>query len=295
MSLGVDLVPKKVCSLDCVYCEVGQTTKLTTDRLEYIKLNKVKDELDHYFNNNPDPDYITFSGSGEPALNLYIGDVLDFIKSKRPAIPIAVLTNGTMFYDSDVRNALMKADVVLPSLDAATEEVFRKINRPHGTLNIKKYIDGLINFCSDFKGKIWLEVFILPGYNNNRRELDELKKVIMQIQPDSIQLNTLDRPGTVPGLVGATGEELQEVADYWKLDNVEIIASAPARKKLKSFRKDIETAILETISRRPCTLDDLTRILGLHTNEVNKYLDTLENEHKIESVRQERGFFYRIK
>lgn len=295
MSLGVDMVPKKVCSLDCVYCEVGQTTKLTTDRLEYIKLNKVKDELDHYFNNNPDPDYITFSGSGEPALNLYIGDVLDFIKSKRPAIPIAVLTNGTMFYDSDVRNALMKADVVLPSLDAATEEVFRKINRPHGTLNIKKYIDGLINFCSDFKGKIWLEVFILPGYNNNRRELDELKKVIMQIQPDSIQLNTLDRPGTVPGLVGATGEELQEVADYWKLDNVEIIASAPARKKLKSFRKDIETAILETISRRPCTLDDLTRILGLHTNEVNKYLDTLENEHKIESVRQERGFFYRIK
>ena len=275
MSLGVDLVPKKVCSLDCVYCEVGQTTKLTTDRLEYIKLNKVKDELDHYFNNNPDPDYITFSGSGEPALNLYIGDVLDFIKSKRPAIPIAVLTNGTMFYDSDVRNALMKADVVLPSLDAATEEVFRKINRPHGTLKIKKYIVGLSNFCSDFKGKIWLEVFILPGYNNNRRELDELKKVIMQIQPDSIQLNTLDRPGTVPGLVGATGEELQEVADYWKLDNVEIIASAPARKKLKSFRKDIETAILETISRRPCTLDDLTRILGLHTNEVNKYLDTL--------------------
>lgn len=295
MSLGVDLVPKKVCSLDCVYCEVGKTTKLTTERLEYIKLDKVREELDHYFGNNPDPDYITFSGSGEPSLNLYIGEILDYIKSKRPSIPVAVLTNGTMFYRQDVRKALMKADVVLPSLDAATDEVFKKINRPHPDLVVRKYTDGLIKFCREFKGKVWLEVFILPGYNNSTAELDELKKVIQQIGPDSVQLNTLDRPGTVEGLTGATREELQEVADYWKLDNVEIIASAPARKKVQSFRKDIETAILETIVRRPCTLDDMARILGLHISEINKYLDTLENEKKIERVSQERGLFYRIK
>ncbi len=98
MSLGVDLVPKKVCSLDCVYCEVGKTTKLTLERREYIKFNKVKEELTHYFRNNPDPDYITFSGSGEPTLNIFIGEVLQFIKQIKPNIPIAVLTNGTLFY-----------------------------------------------------------------------------------------------------------------------------------------------------------------------------------------------------
>ena len=116
MSLGVDLVPKKVCSLNCVYCEVGHTTKLTTERKEYILYDKVTSELEHYFANNPDPDYITFSGSGEPTLNSRIGDVLQFIKQQKPDIPVAVLTNGTLLYDKKVRDELMDANVVLPSL-----------------------------------------------------------------------------------------------------------------------------------------------------------------------------------
>ncbi|MEA3443355.1 MAG: radical SAM protein [Bacteroidota bacterium] len=295
MSLGVDLVPKKVCSLDCVYCEVGKTTKLTLDRKEYIKFDKVKEELFHYFNNNPDPDYITFSGSGEPALNIRIGEILQFIKQNKPGIPVAVLTNGTMFFDKNVRKALIDADVVLPSLDAATENVFQKINRPQKELTIDKYIKGLIEFSKEFKGKIWLEIFILPDYNNSANELKEFKKLILKIKPDSIQLNTLDRPGTVSNLRGATKEEMQRVVDFWQLDNVEIIASSPERKKIQSYRNDTETAIIETISRRPCTLDDLTKMLGIHINEINKYLDVLDAEEKIETVEQERGVFYQIK
>jgi len=163
MSLGVDLVPKKVCSLDCVYCEVGKTSKLTLERKEYILFDKIKNELIDYFNNNPDPDYITFSGSGEPTLNIQIGEVLRYIKQIKPDIPVAVLTNGTMLFEKDVRDALMDADLVLPSLDAVTEEVFQKINRPPGDLTAKKYISGIIDFKNSFKGKIWLEVFILPG------------------------------------------------------------------------------------------------------------------------------------
>ncbi len=294
MSLGVDLVPKKVCSLDCVYCEVGKTTKLTLDRKEYIIFEKVKEELTHYFNNNPDPDYITFSGSGEPTLNVYIGDILRFIKQKKPNIPTAVLTNGTLLYDKDVREAILISDVVLPSLDAATEPVFKKINRPAKGLSIEKYIQGLIDFRSEFKGKIWLEVFILPGYNDSENELTELKNVILRIKPDSIQLNTLDRPGTVANLRGATKAELTRIKDFWELDHVEIINSSQERRNIQSFRSDIETTIVETIARRPCTLDDLTRILGLHINEINKYLDVLEAEKKIKSVVQERGVFYQI-
>jgi wyosine [tRNA(Phe)-imidazoG37] synthetase (radical SAM superfamily) len=295
MSLGVDLIPKKVCSLDCVYCEVGKSTKLTLERQEYVKLDKIKKELIHYFNNNPDPDYITFSGSGEPTLNTNIGKVLQFIKQNKPNIPIAVLTNGTLFYDEDVRESLINADVVLPSLDAATENVFNKINRPAKELKIEQYIQGLIEFRKEFVGKIWLEVFILPGYNDSSSELLQLKNEILKIKPDLVQLNTLDRPGTIQHLRGATKEELQYVVDFWGLKNIEIIAAAPERKDISSYRTDTETAILETIVRRPCTLDDLTKILGLHINEVNKYLDVLESEDKIETNQLQRGIFYQIK
>ncbi len=295
MSLGVDLVPKKVCSLGCVYCEIGKTTKLTLDRKEYIKFNKVKEELTHYFNNNLDPDYITFSGSGEPTLNVRIGEIIQFIKQNKPDIPVAVLTNGTLFFDKKIRNAIKDANVVLPSLDAATENVFKKINRPHKDLSIDKCIQGLIDFRNEFKGEIWLEIFILPDYNDKKEELLELKKAVQKIKPDSVQLNTLDRPGTVPNLRGATREELQQVVDFWKLDNIKIIAASPERKNIQSYRNDIETAIIETISRRPCTLDDLAKILGIHINEINKYLDVLDTEDKIETVEQERGAFYQIK
>ena len=293
MSLGVDLVPKKVCSLDCVYCEVGKTTKLTLERKEYVPFEKITAELNHYFEHNPDPDFMTFSGSGEPTLNLRIGDVIQFIKQKKPDIPIAVLTNGTLLFDQQVRDELKVADVVLPSLDAATAAVFQKINRPPEALTLTQYLQGLIEFRKEFTGKIWLEVLILPGFNDSDQELQELRKVIQQIKPDSVQINTLDRPGTEANLRGATRAELIRVVDFLNLNNVMIIAAAPKRKNIQSYRSDAEAAILETIARRPCTLEDLEQILGMHRSEINKYLDVLDAEEKIEAVHQSRGFFYK--
>jgi wyosine [tRNA(Phe)-imidazoG37] synthetase (radical SAM superfamily) len=278
-----------------VYCEVGQTTKLTTERREYILYDKVTNELADYFSHHPDPDYITFSGSGEPTLNSRIGDVLQFIKKNKPTIPVAVLTNGTLFYDKNVRDELLEANVVLPSLDAAREDTFRKINRPTQGLDVKKYIKGLADFRREYSGKIWLEVFFAPGYNDSEADLIALKNAFEQIMPDQIQLNTLDRPGTVNNVQRSSMEYLERVIDFWQLPNVEIIAAAPERKYIQSYRKDAEMAILETIARRPCTVDDLVKILGQHTNEINKYLDVLEAEGKVEPVRQERGIFYQIK
>lgn len=295
MSLGIDLIPSKVCSLNCVYCECGKTTNLTIERKEYVSYNKVTNELERYFKNNLAPDYVTFSGSGEPTLNSKIGDIIKFLKSNYPYIPIAVLTNGTLFNQKEVRTELLNADLVLPSLDAASELSFKKINRPFHTLNINKYIQGLIDFRKEYSGKIWLEVLILPGYNDDKENLKLLKDAFVKIKPDRIQLNSLDRPGTLNNLRSATRNELQQIVDLFGLDNVEIIASAPKRKEIKSYRKDTETAILETIFRRPCTLDDLSEILGLHKNEINKYLDVLESDDKIEIIRQSRGIFYKIK
>jgi wyosine [tRNA(Phe)-imidazoG37] synthetase (radical SAM superfamily) len=294
MSLGVDLVPHKVCSLDCVYCECGSTTNLTTERKEYIPYDKVIKELKLYFKNSPDPDYITFSGSGEPTLNSQIGNVLEFIKQKKPDIPIAVLTNGTLLYKKQVRSELLKADLVLPSLDAASMKSFQKINRPEAGITIENYIQGLESFRNEFSGEIWLETLIIPGYNDHQEDLIQLKEAFLKIEPDRIQLNTLDRPGVIPNIKSATKQDLQKIVDFWAPLNVEIIAASSQRKKIASYRQDIESTILETVYRRPCTLNDLSTILGIHINELNKYLDVLEGDQKIETIRQDRGVFYQI-
>jgi wyosine [tRNA(Phe)-imidazoG37] synthetase (radical SAM superfamily) len=294
MSLGVDLVPRKVCTLDCVYCEVGKTTKKTTDRKEYIKATKIIEELTHYFQNNPLPDYITFSGSGEPTLNIRIGEILQFIKRNIPDVPVAILTNGTLLSDKTLRSAISDADLVIPSLDAATNSTFQRINKPSSHISIDQHIRGIIDFRKEYQGKIWLEIFILPDYNDSKEELQELKKAILKIKPDSVQLNTLDRPGAISGLRSAGRQELEDIIQFWGLDNVEIIQASSGRKNIEAYRTDTESAIIETISRRPCTLDDLTKILGLHVSEINKYLDVLEAEKKIKSIHLERGVFYQV-
>jgi len=294
MSLGVDLVPHKVCSLNCIYCECGRTTLLTTDRKEYVPIDEVLKELTHYFKNNSKPDYITFSGAGEPTLNSRIGEVLEFLKHSWPKIPIAVLTNGSLLSDKQLRKELLKADLVLPSLDAALNEAFHKVDRPFPGIKIKEYIQGLIDFRKEFGGLIWLEILILPGMNDGPDDLNALKTAFEKIKPDRIQLNTLDRPGTVARIRPANSAELRRIVDYWNVDNVEIIAAVPDRKIIKSYRADVENSIMETIARRPCTLDDLSKILGIHVNEINKYLGVLDGDHKLQTIRQERGLFYQL-
>lgn len=293
ISLGIDLVPMKTCSLNCIYCECGRTTHLTVARREYVPIEVVKSELSDYLARHPRPDYITFSGSGEPVLNSRIGDVIRFIQSQTSEISTAVLTNGTLLFDKKVRDELKDAAVVIPSLDAATGDVFKKVNRPHPKLDVNTIIDGIIRFRGAYTGQLWLEVFIVPGINDTETELSALKQAIEKINPDRVQLNTLDRPGVVEDIRAATREELKRVLDFWQIDNAEIIAKAPERKGLPAYRNDIQSAILGTIARRPCTLEDLTKILGRHANEINKYLDVLEADQKIQTEKQQRGIFYR--
>ena len=294
LSLGVDLVPKKVCSLNCVYCEVGKTTKLTIDRKEYVLFDKVKDEMQDFMKTNPEIDYITFSGAGEPTLNSRLGELITFVKRMYPDKKVAVLTNGTMLYNKDLRKELLLADVILPSLDAASQEVFEKIDRPHKQINIANYIQGLVDLRKEYKGEIWLEIMLIKEYNDSNCELSKIKNAIDNIKPDRVQLNTLDRPGTVHDIGAVSQSKLREIKRKWRTENVEIIAAPSQRKHIHSYSQDIEAHILNTISRRPCTLDDLHQFLGIHINEINKYLGVLEESNKIKKQVQERGVFYMI-
>jgi wyosine [tRNA(Phe)-imidazoG37] synthetase (radical SAM superfamily) len=271
---------------------------MTLERAEYVSTPEVISELRDFFRLHPDPDYITFSGAGEPTLHSRMGEVLTFIKEIRPGIPVAVITNGTLLFDPAVRKELMQADVVLPSLDAATEEAFRKINRPLRSYRLETYLGGLVQFRHEYSGQIWLEVLVLPGYNDDRENLYALKEAISAIMPDRIQLNTLDRPGVVEGLVPAREGQLEgirKVLDPGAPIITEIIARKQSLPSSAGSRTDVEAAILETISRRPCTLEDLGQILDIHLHVINKYLRSLEDNGRIETRSQERGVFYQLK
>ncbi|MCK9225679.1 MAG: radical SAM protein [Candidatus Muirbacterium halophilum] len=291
-SLGVDVVPLKICSLDCVYCEVGKTTDLTVDRKEYFPTDIIVEEIKDYLKNNKHPDYITFSGSGEPTLNISIGKIIDFIKSEYSHIPIAVLTNATLLGDKHIRKELLKADLILPSLDAGSKKVFDKINRPCNKIDFDNYIDGLIQLRKEFKGKYWLEVFILPEYNDSAENLEEMRKIVEKINPDSIQLNTLDRPGVLSDIYPASREMLENIKKSWKFDNIDIISRNNSNSKVNIVQDNVDETILSTIKRRPCTLEDLEEILGIHRNEINKHLSILENNKQIKRNIQNRGIFY---
>jgi len=294
ISLGVDLVPMKTCTLNCIYCECGKTSHLTLERKEYVSFEAVKKELTHYLAHHARPDYITFSGSGEPTLNSRIGDVIRFLIDRVPDVPVAVLTNSTLISQKQVRSDIKNAEVVIPSLDAATEKIFNKINRPSPHVHVDKIIDGLIRFRKEYDGAIWLEVFIIPGMNDTTAELNALKLVIGKIKPDQVHLNTLDRPGSVSTLRTATREELEHVLDVFQMENAAIVADPPEHKALFAYRKDTADAILGTIARRPCTSKDLSEILGLQVNEVDTYLKSLEADKKITAIKQKRGLFYQL-
>jgi wyosine [tRNA(Phe)-imidazoG37] synthetase (radical SAM superfamily) len=292
ISLGVDLVTHKICSLDCVYCECGKTTQLCLERKEYVKFSDVKKELDHFWQKNEKLDYITFSGSGEPTLNISLGKVIDYIKQEQPDIKIAVLTNSTLMSDPRVRKELFKADLVMPSLDAVSEKAFARINRPQKDLDVQKIVRGIEAFAKEYKGKLCLEVLILPGINNSTKDLQLLKQAIQKIDPEVIQINTLDRPGTIADIKPASRTDLEQVLKILDLPNIEIIAKVDDDINAKIKREDVKSAIIETVHRRPCTKKDLLQILGAKKEIIDKYITILEQENKIIGKSRERGIFY---
>jgi wyosine [tRNA(Phe)-imidazoG37] synthetase (radical SAM superfamily) len=206
---------------------------------------------------------------------------------------VAVLTNATLLPDPVVRKELNRADLVMPSLDAVTPQTFEKINRPEKQLDIHKVIDGLKTFAGSFRGELWLEVFILPGMNDAKEELETLGEIIRDIHPARVQLNTLDRPGAVPGLKPASKQDLDRVAQIIDAANVEIIARVKDLASQDHISDEkMEAMVMETIHRRPCTIDDLTAALNLEKGKLEILMKRLILENKAESVQQERGTFY---
>ncbi|MCK5740328.1 radical SAM protein [bacterium] len=219
-SLGIDLVPLKTCSLDCIYCECGATTHLTIERKPYFPVNNILRELKAFLSQNPPLDYLTFSGSGEPTLHSEIGQIINFIKTEFPDYALALLTNSTLMHLPEVRTAVRPIDLILPSFDAATDRLFQKINRPHSGVTVDMIRNGLTVFQQDYPGTMWLEIFISEGLNDTQEELAALKSAVHQIKPNLVQINSLDRQGTHLHLKAADRIKLEKIAAFleWPAD-----------------------------------------------------------------------------
>lgn len=293
VSLGVDFIPAKTCSLDCIYCESGPTTNLSTERCKFISPDKITAELDSFLSTEPSLDYITFSGAGEPTLYSELGQVNDFIKKNYPDLKTALLTNGTLFWREDVRKECYGIDLVFPSIDAGSEEIFKKINRPEKSLHIKKVLEGIREFALNYKGSLWLEVFVLPETNMTEKALEDIKNAVSKIPHEKIFLNTLDRPGSENGLKKASPEELEKIRSFFG-EKTETATRKSAVKISYSLNKEKEETLLRTIKIRPLTREDIVAITGFSKNELAGCIRSLEKRGKIKRKKIENDTFFTI-
>lgn len=293
LSLGIDLMPHKTCTLNCVYCECGRTTNLTLKCKEYIPLKLLQEELKDFLSSNPKLDFITFSGSGEPTLHTGIKEIINFIKKDYPKYKIALLTNSTLFFQSDIRKRITGVDIVIASLDAASEKNFKKMNRPHPELELHRVIEGLVSLRKEFAKQLWMEVFLVPGINDNRDELNRIKKTLSLIYPDKIQLNTLDRPGAESWVKPVSQKDLLDAASY--LNGADVIKDLDSSPNDGILNKDDWNYLLSIIKRRPCTVEDIDRILDSNLEEIYRHLDALIEKGLIIKKNMPRGIFYTAK
>lgn len=271
LSLGVDLVPPKTCTFDCLYCEVGRTTHLTR-RPQLYRVAEIIRELDDYLANPPSAlDFVTMAGSGEPTLNLGLGKIIAAVK-RLTHTPVAVLTNGSLFYLPEVRAEAAGADVILPSLDAGREETFRRINRPHPGLTLDLVVSGLKALRREYAGQVWLEIVVLKDLNDREEELTALKALLRELAPDKVQLNTAVRPVADSAAQPLTPEKMDAVARFLG-EGAEVVAASRQCSPERLALNDRD--LLDMLARRPMTAGDLAQALGVSLAQVRERLGRL--------------------
>jgi len=287
-SLGVDLVPFKTCTYDCIYCQLGRTTHQTVERRAWVPVQAVLREVRACLNARPD--YITLAGSGEPTLHVGLDVIIAGLKGLTD-IPVAVLTNGSLLWLPEVRAALAQADVVLPTLAAGDEALFRYVHRPHETVTFERLVEGLIAFREAYDGKYWLEVFLLGGVTAIPAEVEKIAAAVRRIRPDRVQVNTVTRPPSEPYAMGVEKVELERLAQALG-DHAEVIADYHGPAFVRQSPGHCE-AVLGLLRRRPCSLADVAIGLGMHPNEAVKCLGELAAQGLVEVMCQAGVPYYR--
>ena len=285
-SLGLDLVPYKVCTYDCIYCQLGRTTTKTTERKEWAPTQEIMSQLKDRLDSKPD--YITMSGSGEPTLHSSIGRLIEEIKGMTD-VPVAVITNGSLLWLPEVQTELLQADLVVPSLDAPSEDIFQYVNRPHPDISFDRMLTGLREFRQVFRGQYWLEVFLLAGVTTVEARVQAFSDCIKSIGPDKVQLNTVSRPPAQAYATGVPRDRLEGIAARLYPATELILPWSPTAETGK--RDGGCDTVLDLLRRRPCSIADVAAGLRLHPHEAAKCIEHLVSERKVQ-VKEQQGTLY---
>jgi len=286
-SLGVDLVPYKTCTYDCVYCQLGRTTNKTLERKEWVPTKEVLAQVKEKLSTRPD--YITLSGSGEPTLHARTEELIQAIKGMTD-IPVAVITNGSLLWLPEVQRSLLDADLVVPSLDAESEDIFQYVNRPHPEIGFDRMLAGLREFRRLFKGRYWLEVFLLSGVTTVENRIQSLRACIETISPDRVQVNTVVRPPVEGYAMAVPRDQLEEIAARLYPGAEVIAAYTPTGETGQSGEGCDE--VLDLLRRRPCSVADIAAGLQIHPHEAAKCVARLVSEQKVQTREQQGCLYY---
>ncbi|MBN2536794.1 radical SAM protein [candidate division WOR-3 bacterium] len=281
LSLGVSIIPRKTCTIDCVYCQCGRTTRRTLKREPFYPVEDIVEQVRQAVATH-ELDFITFSGEGEPTLNSDIGRLIRRFKAEF-RVPVAVITNSTLMTDPAVRRALYRADLVVPSLDAADQATFRKVNRAHQGLVVEDIIQSLVTFRRHFRGRMWLEVMLVRDVNDAPAHVVKLRQAAWRIRPDRVHLNTVVRPPAESWAGPLDRDDLEQVRVLFG-PGTEIADSALRRAKRRTGQ-DPERAIYELVRNRPVTFADMERSLGIDPRLLKPALGRLLKQRRVRRVR----------
>jgi wyosine [tRNA(Phe)-imidazoG37] synthetase (radical SAM superfamily) len=294
LSLGVDIIPSKYCTYSCVYCQLKRTDHLTVERRAFYPVDDILDEIRRRLSEiETKPDRITFSGSGEPTLNSDIGKIINGIK-KITDIPVAVITNGSLLWMQEVRNDIKNADLVVPSMDAVRQESFKKVNRPHPSLDPEKVMEGIIQFREEYSGQLWLEVLLVDGINDADDDISSLIKFVERLKPNRVQLNTVVRPPAEEFAGPLTPEALEAISQRFS-PKAEVIAEFAVKSRHNHDEPIQKNLIIDMLNRRPCTIDDMMNSLSFDKKDIRDVVLSMEKEGVIESKKEKNGVYYYLK
>lgn len=290
-SLGIDLIPYKTCTYDCIYCQLGRTTYKTTIRQLFLPVNSILSSLRAKLDEAREINFITISGSGEPTLYLEIEQVIRTIK-KITDTPVAVITNGSLLNHSVVREAIMPADLIIPSLDVGDEDTFRFVNRPHESMSFNELLNGLITFSREYSGDLWLEVMLISDITGFVDQVMKIADCVERIKPKKVQLNTPVRPPAENFAIPVSYEEMKSLASLFP-GKVEIISDQVSLQTapVETGREQREE-VLALILRRPCTINDIAYGLLIPPQEALKFISPLIKAKKIKTISCHGSIYY---
>lgn len=292
-SLGVSPIPGKTCNYSCTYCQLGRTDRMTNQREWFYPVGEIIDELEAYLVDSDRFDVISVVGEGEPTLYAGLGQLIRQIKARTDK-PVAVITNGALLWDPQVREELSEADLVLPSLDSPNEAVWKAVDRPSGRLNFDQIVRGLEEFSHRFTGQIWVEIMLIAGKNDGDEEIEAFGKALTRIRHDRVYINTPVRPPAEGEVKCPSPERVQQAVKALSAISIDMLSTG-------GFFSEVEDhyeAVLSIIQRHPMNQFEVASFLAsraLSSEKAESVIQDLKDDPSVETVEYKGFTTFRLK